>query len=63
MPIKIKREGQDGTLILKYLTMIDPTTGWYKIVQYNYNQVDKIEKVPKAYNNCNRVSSNQPPTD
>ena len=34
-PYKIKREGHDEPLVLKALTMIDPATGWFEIVQYS----------------------------
>ena len=39
---KIRKEGHDDPLILKALTMIDPTTGWSEILRYNNKQVDKI---------------------
>ena len=37
-PYKIIREGHDDPLILKYLTMADPTTVWFEIIGYNNNQ-------------------------
>ena len=43
--IEILREGQDEPLILKYLAVIYPTTGWFKIVQYNDKQEDKISNL------------------
>ena len=33
-PYKICRKGKE-TLILKYVTMIDPVTGWFEITQYH----------------------------
>ena len=33
---KIRREGHYEPLVLKALTMIDPETGWFEILQYNY---------------------------
>ena len=33
-PYKIKREGKEP-LLLKAVTMIDPATGWFEIVQYD----------------------------
>ena len=41
-PYKIRREGQDDPLILKYLTMIDPVTAWVEIVQYSDKQESTI---------------------
>ena len=32
-PYEIRREVYDKPLILKYLTMVDPVTQWFKIVQ------------------------------
>ena len=31
---KIRRKGRDS-LILKYVTMIDPVTRWFEVIQYN----------------------------
>ena len=32
--------------MIKYLTIIDPTTGWFEIVQYNDKQIIKpVEQV------------------
>ena len=45
VPYKIRREGHDNTLILKTLTVIDPATGWFEIVKYNYKQTDTIENL------------------
>ena len=39
---KIRRQGRDYPLIIKALTMIEPATGWFEIVQYNYKQADTI---------------------
>ena len=33
-PYKIITEGNKYPLVLKSLTMINPATGWFKIVQY-----------------------------
>ena len=41
-PYNIRREGHDDPLILKSLTVIDPATGWFEIVQYNEKQAAKI---------------------
>ena len=41
-PYKIRKDGHDDPLILKALTMIDPTTGWSEILRYNNKQADKI---------------------
>ena len=35
-----RREVHDDPLMLKALTMIDPATGWFKIVSYNEKQSD-----------------------
>ena len=43
--LKIGREVHDDTLILKALTMIDPETGWFEIVQNNYKQSATIENL------------------
>ena len=43
IPIKSIIEGQDGPLILKYLTGIDPVTGCFKIVKYNDKQAATIK--------------------
>ena len=42
---KIKREGWDYPLILKYLIKIYPTTRWFGIVQYNDKQADTLEYI------------------
>ena len=42
-PFKIRIELQDDRLIIKYSTMIDPMTGWFEIVQYNYSHADNID--------------------
>ena len=44
-PYNIRIDGQDAPLILKSLTMIDSSTGWFEIVQYNYKQASTIEKL------------------
>ena len=31
-PYKIRREGQDDPLILKYLTIVDPANVWFEMV-------------------------------
>ena len=41
-PYKTRREGHDKPLLIKYLTMIDPTSGWFEMVQYNNKQVSTI---------------------
>ena len=33
VPYKIGRKGKDN-LILKFVTMVDPTTGWSEVTQY-----------------------------
>ena len=43
VPDKIIKEGHDDPLILKYLVMIDPATGWFKILQFNDKQAATIE--------------------
>ena len=35
-------EGQYVIIIINALTMIDPTTGWFEIVQYSYKQATTI---------------------
>ena len=45
VPQNIIREGQNVTLILKYLTTIDPATGWFIIVRYNYKYASTIENL------------------
>ena len=37
----------NGPLILKSLTMIDPVTGWFEIVQYSYKQASTIKNLVK----------------
>ena len=44
-PYKIRREGHDNPLILKVLTMMYPSTGWFEIVKYNYKQDATIVKL------------------
>ena len=39
---KIRREGHDEPLILKALTIIEPSAGWFEIVLYNDKQADTI---------------------
>ena len=39
--LRIHRKGKD-TLILKYVPMIDPVTGWFEVTQYSYKEVMKI---------------------
>ena len=34
-PYKIRREGHEIPLIIKALTIIDPATEWFEMVQYN----------------------------
>ena len=49
-PYKIMRQGHNEPLILKYLTMIDPATTWFEIVQYNYKQeATKKDLVQKTW--------------
>ena len=42
---KFRIEVQHDPIILKYLTMIDPTTGWFEIAQYNYKQAVTIDNL------------------
>ena len=35
VPYNIRREISDKTIILKYLAIIHPATGWFEIVKYN----------------------------
>ena len=44
-PYKIRREGRDAPLIIKALTMIDPTTRWFEKVQYRDKQAATIENL------------------
>ena len=49
-PFNFRIEEQYDPLIIKYSTMIDPMTGWFEIVQYNYNQAATIDiLVEKAW--------------
>ena len=41
-PYKIIGEGHDDTLIIKSLTMIEPVTGRFEIIQYNDKQASTI---------------------
>ena len=41
-PYKIRKEFYDDPLILKALTMIEPSAGWFEIVLYNDKQADTI---------------------
>ena len=41
-PYKIIRESHDHPIILKAITIIDPSTGWFEIVQYNDKQAATI---------------------
>ena len=43
IPFNIRIEEQYDPLIIKYSTMIDPMTGWFEIVQYNYSHADNID--------------------
>ena len=40
-PYKIRRKGK-GSFILKYVTMIDPVTGWFEVTQYRNKKLMKI---------------------
>ena len=42
---KIRRGVHNDPLILKALTMIDPETGWFEIVRYDYKQAATISNV------------------
>ena len=49
-PYKIRREGDDKTLIIKALTMIVPETGWFETMQYENKQADTIAKLSSRSN-------------
>ena len=59
------REGQNKPIIIKALIMIDPVTGWFKILQYNDKQADTIANLVNRYqrpktimhNFCNKLFS------
>ena len=40
-PYKIRRKGKEP-LILKYVTMIYPVTGWFEVMQYNNKEAMTI---------------------
>ena len=44
-PYKIIGWGHDEPLMLKILTMVEPTTGWFYILQYNNKQTYQIENL------------------
>ena len=44
-PYKIKREGNDESLILKASTMKDLETGWFEIVRYDDKQANTISNL------------------
>ena len=44
-PYISRRKVHDKPHILKDLTMIDPSTGWFEIVQYNNKQADTISNL------------------
>ena len=52
---KIRIEGHDKPLTLKALTMIDPETGWFEIVQYNIKQTATIENLVKQTRSCRYI--------
>ena len=41
----IRIEGREKLIILKYLAIIHPETGWFEIIQYNDKQVDTISNL------------------
>ena len=50
IPYKIRIECRDDPLILKYLTMVDPATGWFEIILYNNKQESIIGNI--VYQMC-----------
>ena len=41
-PYIVRIEACDDPIILKFLTVIDLSTGWFEMVQYNYKQSDTL---------------------
>ena len=48
VPYKIIIECHDEPLVLKYLTMIDPTTRWFEAIQYNDKQEYKMANLASS---------------
>ena len=44
-PYKIIIEGLDDLLMIKSLTMVDPTTRWFKIIKYRDKSESTIENI------------------
>ena len=51
-PYTIRGEGHDEPLILKALTIIDPETGWFEILQYNDKHTATIENLVEKISLC-----------